>query len=303
MPKSELQPVRKQDLVIGIPLAYPIYDANNHLLLRDGQVIQNEAQLEQICRQGLFQNPLWQNTRMVSNAAPSKRANVINDEAPAPKVAPKSDGRHFSQLKLQPNTPLHIHSLGDALKPKSSVKLIGWMEKMGILISALNQQGAILPFRDGETLQLKAIAGKNIVAFQATIEKVCFTPFPYLHLSWPDKLQIRQLRNSLRVSTHLIVSVSGENAEKTPAKITNLSASGAMLESSELHLLLNQNITLALRLPAAGEEHTMTLNAKVCNRHLEPPAKVVQYGLAFEPMTVSERLVLEHFIFHALLES
>lgn len=301
---STLQPVRKQDLSIGTPLPYPIYDANNNLLLREGQVITNITQLETIARDGLFQNPLWQSSRTPAPAANRPRTPVETEEsAVTPTSVDSKVLRDLNQVKLQPNTVLHVQSVGDPLKPKASVRLIGWLDKMGVMISALSPQGGILPFRENEVLQIKAISGKNIVVFTATILKVCFTPFPYLHLSWPDKIQLRQLRNSLRINTLLIVSVSGEALKNTPAKITNLSASGAMLESSSLELMPDQMIQLALRLPAAGEEHTMTLQAKVCNRHIDPPSTMTQYGLAFEPMGTAERLVLEHFIFYALLES
>ncbi|QLI82034.1 flagellar brake protein [Chitinibacter fontanus] len=303
MTDSSLLPVRKQELQIGVPLAHPIYDGQGILLLREGQIIQNEKQLATISEQGLFRNPLWQATAAASPTRPKATRIIPSDTpaAPTPKKVAKPP-KHFAQIKLPPNSTLHVQSLGDPLKPKSSIKLIGWLEKTGVLISTLNQQGAILPFREGETLQLKTIAGKDVITFQGTVEKVCFTPFPYLHLSWPERLDIHQLRNSFRVNVNLIVSISGDGLKQTPAKITNLSASGAMLEGGNLKLESQQQIQIALRLPAAGEEHTMTIAATVRNCHIDPPAVTMQYGIEFEPLGVAERLVLEHFIFHSLLE-
>lgn len=303
MPHSALQPVRKQDLQIGVPLSFPIYDSQHQLLLREGQIIQNEKQLAQICEQGLFRNPLWQAATRKSRPAPSLNPSSIipQDVIEAP-AKPVRSARHLAQVKLQPNATLHVQSLGDPLKPKASVKLIGWLEKSGVLISTLNAQGAILPFREGESLKVKAIAGKDVVSFQGQVEKVCFTPFPYLHLSWPDKLEIHQLRNSFRVNSNLIVSISAEGLNQTPAKITNLSATGAMLEGAKLKLEAEQQLNIAMRLPAAGEDHTMIISAKVRNCHIDPPAITAQYGVEFDPLEPSARLVIEHYIFNCLLE-
>ncbi|WP_028449855.1 flagellar brake protein [Chitinibacter tainanensis] len=305
MSKPDLQPVRAQDLHVGQPLAYTIYDAQGQLLLREGQIIRNAAQLDALRTQGLFRNPLWQGTAQASIKRSSIAPSANQDEPaspipPTPKKATKA--RHLPQLKITPGSTLHVQSLGDPLKPKAAVKLIGWQDKAGVLISTLSNDGAILPFREGETLQLKTIAGKDVVSFKGTVEKVCFSPFPYLHLSWPDKLDIHQLRNSLRVNSNLIVSVNRTQQAGVAARVINLSATGAMLEGAQLQLEAGEAIQIGLRLHAAGEDHTLSISATVRNCHIDPPAVTMQYGVEFAPLGVAERLVVEHFIFHALLE-
>jgi len=302
MAHSDLVPLRQQDLAIGEPVPYAIFDAENQLLLNAGQVIHTAKQLETLAKLGMFRNPAWRGVRV---AGPVGGARVHQETVPAPEVAvPKVAPikRHLAQMKITPGTSLHIQSSIDPTNHNESVKLIGWLDKAGVMLSAVNSHGTILPFREGQSIKAKTIAGKDVISFEAIIEKVCFTPFPYFHLSWPETLQIRQLRNSLRVNTQLIASVSGDGIHSTPARITNLSASGAMLESSELQLDTDQEITMALRLHAAGIDHTMSIKAIVRNQKSEPPATSVQYGLEFIPLATTERLVLEHYIFSSILE-
>ena len=302
MAHSDLVPLRQQDLAIGEPVPYAIFDADNQLLLNAGQIIHTSKQLETLAKLGMFRNPAWRGVRV---AGPVGGARVHQEAAsPAEVATPKVAAikRHLAQMKITPGTSLHIQASIDPSTHYDSVKLIGWLEKAGVMLSAVNSQGSILPFREGQSIRVKTIAGKDVVSFEAMIEKVCFTPFPYFHLSWPETLQIRQLRNSLRVNTQLIASVSGDGIHSTPARITNLSASGAMLESSELKLETDQEITMALRLHAAGIDHTMSIKAIVRNQKSEPPATSVQYGLAFIPLPTTERLVLEHYIFSSILE-
>ncbi|MGL4995048.1 MAG: flagellar brake protein [Deefgea sp.] len=302
MAHSDLVPLRQQDLAIGEPVPYAIFDADNQLLLSAGQVIHTVKQLETLAKLGMFRNPAWRGVRVAGAVGGARihQETMITPEVVPPKVAPIK--RHLAQMKITPGTTLHIHSSIDPMSQNESVKLIGWLDKVGVVLSAVNSQGTILPFREGQSIKAKTIAGKDVISFEAIIEKVCFTPFPYFHLSWPETLQIRQLRNSLRVNTQLIASVSGDGVHSIPARITNLSASGAMLEGSGLELETNQEITMALRLHAAGIDHTMSIKAIVRNQKSEPPATSVQYGLEFIPLATTERLVLEHYIFSSILE-
>ncbi len=301
MAQSDLVPLRPQELVVGEPTPYAIFDADNQLLLSAGQIIHTEKQLETLNKLGMFRNPAWRGVRVAGAVGGAKvRSNTPPTERAIAKPAPSK--RHLAQFKLPPGSALHIQLSVDPLNHSESVKLIGWVDKMGVLISALNAHGAVLPYREGQSIKAKTIAGKDVISFDAVIEKVCFSPFPYLHLSWPDTLQIRQLRNSLRVSTHLIASISGDGIHSTPAKITNLSASGAMLEGNNLQLEIDQEISMALRLHAAGIDHTMSIRAIVKNQKSVMPNNEIQYGLEFIPLATAERLVLEHYIFSTILE-
>jgi c-di-GMP-binding flagellar brake protein YcgR len=302
MPHSDLVPLRQQDLAIGEPVPYAIFDADNQLLLSAGQVIHTTKQLEVLSKLGMFRNPAWRGVRVAGPVGGARvhqesetKAEVVSSKATQPK-------RHLAQMKIIPGTSLHIQSSVDPHNHQDSVKLIGWLDKAGVILSAVNSHGTILPFREGQSIKAKTIAGKDVISFEAIVEKVCFTPFPYFHLSWPETIQVRQLRNSLRINTQLIGSVSGDGIHSTPARITNLSASGAMMESSELKLETDQEITMALRLHAAGIDHTMSIKAIVRNQKIEAPAKSVQYGLEFIPLGTTERLVLEHYIFSSILE-
>ncbi len=302
MPHSDLVPLRQQDLAIGEPVPYAIFDADNQLLLSAGQIIHTAKQLETLAKLGMFRNPAWRGIRVAGAVGGARvhQETAVTPEVTPPKAVPIN--RHLAQMKIPPGTTFHIQLSIDPMSHNESVKLIGWLDKAGVLLSAVNAQGAILPFREGQSIKAKTIAGKNVVSFEAVIEQVCFTPFPYFHLSWPDTLQIRQLRNSLRVNAQLIASVSGDGIHSTPARITNLSASGAMLEGSGLQLETEQEITMALRLHAAGIDHTMSIKAIVRNQKSEPPATSIQYGLEFIPLTTTDRLELEHYIFSSVLE-
>ena len=217
MPHPNLLPL--QHLPLGEPLPYAIFDADQQLLLSAGQIVHSEQELATLTALGLFYDPHWQGVRV----AGGQHHEALPEHIPA-KVAPAQ--RHLGQIKLLPGTTLHIQASDDVQAPSSSVKLIGWLDKTGVLMSGVNSQGALLPLREGQAIKAKTVLGKDVIAFEAIVDKICFTPFPYLHLSWPNKLTIRHLRSNLRMNTQLIASISSDGVHSIPARISNLSASG-----------------------------------------------------------------------------
>ena len=313
MPMNDLLPVRRDDLVVGVPVAFPVYDAQGKLLLNVGQVVYSEKQVDTLFERGLFCNPAWQGSNQPERVS---RIQVGTDAAPVVEVGrgamrsatlPRDDGKFsFDRLRLLPGTILQVHSATDDSRARASHKLIGWQEKAGILLSALNAQGNIAPFREGELLAVRLMAGKEIVAFQSEVRKICFSPFPYVHLSWPEILQRQMLRKSMRVNTQLIVRITaGGGARRYSGRVINLSVGGAQLMVPDASLNREDEIQLALRLMAAGQEHLLTLGARVRSVNVEPMPDAVQsvrYGLEFLPMGTPEQLVLENYILNNLAE-
>ncbi|MBE9610368.1 flagellar brake protein [Chitinilyticum piscinae] len=310
MADDDLLPLRKSDLQVGVALPYPVYDRQRHLLIAAGDVIQNEKQVEVLLKLGVFRNPQWSGLR---SSPPAGGARVHRDtdeqqEVATAKAAPaRATAKTLNQTKLLPGMVVHVQSAGDALKPKAAVKLIGWLEKTAVLVSATGANGAVLPFRDDEVLQFKAIAGKDIISFFAPVMKMSYTPYPLLHLAWPEQVQIHQLRKSLRVNTRLIASVSNARRGDAPsasARMINLSAGGAMLESRDLLGEKGDELLLGLRIPAAGESHTLSVRALIRNIHEAEVSHEGQgYGLEFVELPMAERLILEHYIYQTLLEN
>jgi len=297
---DHMLPVRKQDLQLGQPVPYAIFDAQGQLLISAGQVIRNADLLATLQEVGLYANSQWSRARKPA-PVPSGGARVHRSPVAESEPAKMGDGqqperRSLPDLKLQPGMWLQIGEGGAGGRPRTSVRLIGWSEKNAVFLSSLNAQGAVVPFREGETLSLKTLAGRDVVAFSGIVSKVIFSPIPYVILTYPEQIQRQQLRKAQRVDTDLIASVTFDDAVFA-GRIINLSASGAMLASSTT-LRASALLQLVFRLPAAGSEHTVVLKAQVRSISREEG----QVGIEFVELGTQERLVIEHFIFQTLHE-
>jgi len=340
MPPRVLQPVRRSDLTVGAPLPYPIYDANWRLLLRAGEIIETEHQLDLLCGKGLYVDRSGDKVSPATGGTSFRHAGHVQHAGqghsathgqhathghhvahghhvthghPAGHAhraeavsASLPNQRSFVQLRLVPGKLLTLNFLSETKRPQVSLKLIGYLEHQGILLSALDAEGAVVPFREGELLFVRVVAENDVVTFDSSVSKVKFSPFPYLMLTYPEKVLVQTLRRHARIATRLIVTVAnlshGGGGEPVAGLVTNLSSSGARLEAPPALAGIGDHLRVGLKLQTAGAEHVLTLEAEV--RGLGEAAGRVgmaRFGLQFLHLSTPERVVIEHFIFQELL--
>ena len=304
MPKTPLQPVRRTDIKIGSPLPYPVYDAMGRLLLKAGEVIETERQLNTLHELGLYlaERDISRTPR-ASSTEPSADASAEATDADGPR-----ETRKLAELKLAPGKTLYVDFLGTTNRPRVALRLVGLLEGGGVLISALNADGGVVPFRDNELLFVRVLTASGVATFQAKVLKVHFTPFPYVVTSYPEGVVFHVMRAHERVDTQVICSVVNLSrpvmGEPRPhgAVMKNLSASGCQIEAPPEIADSGDRLRLGFKLDAAGEEHVLSVLAEVRGIKSFGESDHRRFGLQFVELGSSERLVVEHFIFHALVD-
>ncbi len=306
MAKTPLQPVRRTDIKIGSPLPYPVYDALGRLLLRAGEVIETERQLNTLHEMGLYlaEHDVSRSGRAGSmpepNAAESPAESADEDGA--------RETRKLSELKLSPGKTLYVDFLSTTNRPRVALRLVGMLEGGGVLISAVNADGGVVPFRDNELLFVRVLTASGVATFQARVLKVHFTPFPYVVASYPEGVVFHVMRAHERVDTQIICSAVNLSrpvmGEPRPhgAVMKNLSASGCQIEAPPEIADSGDRMRLGFKLEAAGEEHVLSVLAEVRGIKSFGESERRRFGLQFVELGSSERLVVEHFIFHALVD-
>lgn len=295
MTKPELIPVSLQEIQVGTPVPFPVFDSHHTLLWAEGVPIQGESQLRALQDIGMFRTPdLRQGESGHGTAMASGRGNGFYLGA-----------SNFAQLKLQPGTMLHLRRSDVHTQGFVAVKLLGWLAEEDLLTSGITSNAGELPLSEGAPLEVKLLAGNGIVTFQSAVRLVCDAPYSYLHLAYPQTLTIRQLRKSLRASVSLPAQVrGGGEVANYDGVLGNLSASGCMLELTQLVAQVGDELLLTIALQAGGQEHELVLRTAVRNiRTGDANPPVVRYGLEFLNAGTADRLVIEHFIYQSLLEN
>jgi c-di-GMP-binding flagellar brake protein YcgR len=123
-------------------------------------------------------------------------------------------------------------------------------------------------------------------AFKSTIRNVTKLPEKFIFLTYPQKIENRQLRTHQRFTTHLpaIIQARDEREGKRAAQlkgiISDISAKGCgfVFKSDNANIKVNQkNIFVVIRSPNDIE---MTIPAKVCNSRFD--SGKVNVGIQFE---------------------
>ena len=249
--------------------------------------------LEALCESGFYPNPRWV-------------------AVPEPELEKKSsDDLLFSRQRRQTRQRQHDPSADwmvrlrlDGFPDTYPVRLLGHMPGSSILVTAPRDQGKLLSVREGQVISGKGFFGQTIYSFAGSIQKVCFTPFPYLHLCWDEaRLEKTTVRNSRRVSAAIeanLVLLLPEAEQTQTVMINDISTGGAEITVSSS---VAGKVRLEFELPVAGVMIEFKLAGSIRKRK-DPgqQAHSARFGLAFDPLPDYQNMALHAWIHERLVE-
>jgi len=278
--------LRKADLVIGRPLAFPLFDRERHLLLPANSVIESEAQLAEIAARGLFRE----------------------GDAPAAGAADASKGRpdpwktwKFEDLKLPIGTRVSLQKLDPGDDSRYTSHLVGILKDTSIIAEVPAPNGELAMFRQGQPLLLRIFNGTRVFAFMANVLFVRYSPKAYLHIQWPKSVEGTEVRARQRVKVRLIAAATAmtrDDVAHSHAVVTDdLSAGGAHIVSMVPLGEVGSEIDLAFRLRTAIGEGTLRLHARIRTEGAaRSGSRERAYGVEFVDLEPIEMLTLEGFV-------
>lgn len=184
--------------------------------------------------------------------------------------------------------------------------LVGYAPGQSVLVKTPFVAGLPVPYRDGQELTVRAFTGLGIFAFDSAVQRICVSPFHYLHLVYPVEVRGTQIRATERVKVNMPTQVSREGGA-TPGVIRDIGIGGAMLECA---LMLNVGDVLQVQITftleqmqvKAGFEALATVQRALPASIEAQPGMVHGYGLEFSNLTLGQRVMLQNFVYHCLLE-
>lgn len=285
--------LRPEDLPVGQPLPWALFDETGNLLLGGGNVIPDTRDVALVFRHGA-----------VFRAEDLPEAG--NDGAPAPNANANVNTGPFG---LQVGTLLQIKSPTDAGRAAAS-RLMGFFEH-GLFVGWPQLGGKEIPFRAGEPVLLRGFSGETIYSFTCEITAVCRSPFRYLVLSSPTQVEQMPVRKSVRVSTRLAALLSdGAHAAQAErlAVLSDLSIGGAMVQIAGELPAPGANLKLRFQLRTAASDSEIVLDA--CARALPPTqgsarddTEFVAFGVTFDMLPERESALLQCFVYEQMLSN
>lgn len=291
-------PLRKNEIAVGKPLPWPVYNSAKKLLLREGFVVESPLQIERLLAVGLFRPTIE------GGAAPSVAAEAVaSSEELADILRIPSNIKSFESAGMTPGLPLQLTPLSFP-DDRYIVKLVGYLTGESILISHPTKDGKIIFIKEGIEYRCRAFNKRYAYSFECSVLKSQLLPFPYLHLSYPGGVKTEKVRASSRITTDIPASVFlGNSRSALTGMVRDLSLNGALVQSSS-HLGENgDTVRVAFRLkiddaPTLFEFDTVIRNATTDSD--DSLRGLYRTGIEFPPLSTELRRMLELYVYREL---
>lgn len=301
--------VNKNDIVVGKPSPWPLYDLEHNVLVDQGDMVKDDAHRDSLLTRGIYRELTWETP-----------GNHNNDNAlatgtePEPAKTDETDAHFtFDDMKLKTESRLQLEPPARLTHDRLAVKVIGYLRDISLLVTApTTANGTRLQLMEGENVVMRFFSGQNAFAFACTIERVCKVPYEYLHLSFPDVIQGILIRKAPRVKTRITVAVqnsnSGDAKEQVSALISNISATGVALDAKCLLGSKGDILDLAFRVQLHKIEAFMSVKGlirSVMRGDAADPSNpgIVHHGLEFRNLQPNDMVILQSMIYQQIIEN
>ncbi|MFZ6744606.1 flagellar brake protein [Undibacterium sp. JH2W] len=299
-------PIKHAEISVGQAVPWPIYDEQGHLLMASGVKVESQHQLDGLLEHG-YCNPdaMWDTipSKMTPISKPaSSQSGSPGSSSPSPQDAHKDVLMELDSVRWNVGETLYLQ-VHDHTAMRYTVRLIGFVKNMSIMVTAPTMDGKAVIIRDGQTFIVRAFPGKKAYAFTASAIKSVYSPHPYLHISYPKQVRCTTIRQGSRATVKIIASLTiGDPEQMAAATIGDLSMGGASGVIKKAVGKKGDVGVLKFKVSAAGNDEYLSLN--VILRSQAPTENGLEYRHGFEFIDVSaqSKLILSAFVHQTLAE-
>ena len=298
--KDKLQPVKLNEIQVGRPLRWTVYDKFGRLLLREGALVESQRQLEGLCENGLFRDGRNEIVNRKGTGAPAPAE-------PVGKPRPVEQIEDFQAIKIAIGDTLQLQDFSSD-KQRYFVKLIGFLNRRSVLVTHPRQDDKLSFIKEGQSFQVRGFSGTKTYEFSSNVISVCLAPYPYLHLAFPPQVKTTNMRGAVRIKLRLPCSIESEaTGQKASAIIEDMSISGARIHAGKAFGQVGDAVSVSLRMQTGGDSQVFLVSALIRNVHRETDSQnggeVVMHGMEFVQSVSVDLTVLQNYIYKSMLES
>ena len=181
--------------------------------------------------------------------------------------------------------------------------MVGFVEDVSLLVSALYPRYKLPEFIENEIIVVRVFSRNNAYAFKCSINRICRTPFAYMHLSFPDQISGSVVRKSMRVKAGFDAMVTTHaNAEQHTALIENVSATGALLRLDQTLGAKGGALTVEFEITVHDVSTRLEIEALILSVRVDGKGNH-HHGIEFQKLSPNERMVLRSLIYQQMIEN
>lgn len=214
-----------------------------------------------------------------------------------------------SLQNLRVGAALQLQVAGDANARRYTVKVVGYVPGVSLLVTTPEIDGKVQIIRDGQMFNARVLQGESAMAFSSRVLSSCATPFPYLHLSYPREVETIVVRNAQRTMANIPVLARNtkdpdESGYQHDAVLEDLSTTGARLTSRRPLGSTGDNLYLIFDIQVAGGKDMLGIFAEIrsCKPNEEGDDIEFFHGLRFRSLIRIQKLLIHSWVMERLVD-
>ena len=220
----------------------------------------------------------------------------------------KSIRARFEDMGARIGDPLLLQVVGPFRDERCKVNLIGYAIGRSLIVEAPSGNDSHIPIRADQEVIVRSFSGKNAYGFSTTVNKVSKSPFPYLHINYPEHVETVSVRESSRIAFRVIGTASkveGETVgDRVSVLIVDFSTTGAAFIAPGGIAGRNDILRITFRVKIQDIEAVPVVNCIV--RSIAPIEGDTEgkhrYGIQFQNLNTQDLLVLQSMVYQKMLE-
>jgi hypothetical protein len=202
-------------------------------------------------------------------------------------------------LRLRPGMFLQTQRM-QKNSPNYEAQFLGVIEDKCLMVVPVGTFSIKTGMKAGETFIVRGFTGQYDFYFSSrVIQAFDFTfrepAFAYAVLSWPDAVEARKVRNSLRIRTSIPATLAPvPPREPLAVTVLDLSADGALIRSDDSAGAIGDRVSLEFSMGPDGALSYVVAVARVCHVHLGDEGCLT--GLLFENIAPSDRMLIREYV-------
>ena len=198
----------------------------------------------------------------------------------------------LKELGLRPGIALQVRRLVEGAS-KTEAQLFGAIENRGIMVGPQGPEGEATGLSTGEVCIVRGFTGQHEFSFISKVLQTYQQPFVYALLAYPEKVDARMVRQSMRTRTSWPATARAGELTQT-GQLVDISVQGAMISTPGAIAAAGNIITIGIQAEVEGQPTTLNLKAVVCHSNKPASGDAHYTGMAFQGLSQQDKLVLHY---------
>lgn len=197
----------------------------------------------------------------------------------------------LKDIQVRPGIALQVRRLVEGAS-KTEAQLLGAIERRGIMVGPQGPEGEDTGLREGEVCIVRGFTGQHEFSFVSKVLQTYTQPFAYALLAYPEQVDARQVRQSMRTRVSWPVTVRASGQTQT-GQLVDLSPLGAMIRTPAPTAAVGHTIQAEIHAQVEGQDTALPLKAQVCHSSKAGDGDCLT-GVAFQGLSQHDKLVLHY---------